>query len=137
MSTLSHVSPVCNGEYIPTDADWRDAAEYGAIATLDRLGADEAQTFAEFLSDQVRVMRLRDDHPWFLWLADQVERFAGEATYLGAKDPIQLDDRREVMARPCVHTVAALESIRLVAQLSPQCLADELNRAAATLEKAL
>jgi hypothetical protein len=122
--------------YHPTIADQREAAEIFATMDLDHW-ANRAQTFVEFLHDQARIMRLRPDHPWFAWLADEIEAMAGMAEYLQAKDPIQLDDRREVMARPCVHTVAALESIRLVAQLSPQCLADELNRAAAILEKAL
>jgi hypothetical protein len=137
MSTLSHVSATCNSEYIPTEADRRESAEYGAIMMLDRLGADEAQTFGEFLADQVRVLRLRDNHPWFEWLADQVERLAGEAEFTHAKDPIQLEDRREVMGRPSLHAVAALESVRLVAGLVAPCLSNELLRAAATLEKAV
>jgi hypothetical protein len=136
MSTLFHVSAECNGEYQPTITDQREAAEIFATMDLDHW-ANRAQTFVEFLTDQARIMRLRPDHPWFLWLADQVERLAGEAEYLNAKDIIQFEDRREVMERPCVHTIAALESIRLVAQLSPECLAAELNRAATTLEKAL
>jgi hypothetical protein len=127
---------VCNGEYHPTITDQREAAEIFATMDLDHW-ANRAQTFVEFLHDQARIMRLRPDHPWFEWLADQVEAMAGEAEFTGARDPIQLEDRHEVMATPCVHTVAALESIRLVAQLSPQCLADELMRAAATLEKSL
>lgn len=146
MATVSEATLVSNWDLLretwvdadfegPTAAEEREGAEIMACMCLDSFAP--AQTFSEFLANQARLCNIREDHPWFAWLGEQIAELARRADFLQARDPGQYTERCEAMAYPAgaYHALAIVRSVAGLLESPSSALAPDLYRTADTLER--
>lgn len=121
----------------PTAEEEREGAEIMACMALDAFAPP--QTFAEFLHNQARLCAIREDHPWFDWLGEQIADVARRADFLQARDPGQYTERCEALAYPAgaIHALSIVRSVAGLMESPCSALAPDLRRAADRLERVI